>query len=141
MAYNLPLILNFKANSWFLRKSNIFEIPGTWSRGLRHTTRARWKVPNLAWNRHETRYKRPLGRDPKRSWCHRHTSVKFLWSHSCKDIDGSILFRIPTDFFPVGLPVKILKTLLSFSILATSPAHLNLLDLITLTILGERYKL
>ena len=37
-------------------------------------------------------------------------------------------------FFPVGLPVKILKELLPFSILATYPAHLNLLDLITLTI-------
>ena len=35
-----------------------------------------------------------------------------------------------TGLFPVGLPVKILKALLSSSIL-----------LITLTILGERYKL
>ena len=44
--------------------------------------------------------------------------------------------------FPVGLPVKIkiLKALLSSSILATWPAHLNLLDLITVTILSERYK-
>ena len=41
----------------------------------------------------------------------------------------------------VGLPVKILKALLPSSILATCPAHLNLLDLITLTKLGERYKL
>ena len=41
----------------------------------------------------------------------------------------------------VGLPVKILKALLPSSILATCPAHLNLLDIITLTILGERYKL
>ena len=45
------------------------------------------------------------------------------------------------DFFPVGLPVKIFKALLPSSILATCPAHLNLLDLITLTISGERYKL
>ena len=29
----------------------------------------------------------------------------------------------------------------TFAFLATCPAHLNLLDLITLTILGERYKL
>ena len=43
--------------------------------------------------------------------------------------------------FPVGLPVKILKVLLPSSILVTCPAHLNVLDLITLTILVERYKL
>ena len=42
---------------------------------------------------------------------------------------------------PVGLLVKILKALLPSYILATCPAHLNLLDLITLNILRERYKL
>ena len=42
---------------------------------------------------------------------------------------------------PVGVPVKILKAFLPSSILATWSAHLNLLDLITLIILGERYKL
>ena len=48
---------------------------------------------------------------------------------------------LPKGLFPVGLPVKILKALLPSSILATCPAHLNLLDLITLTILGEWCKL
>ena len=48
---------------------------------------------------------------------------------------------VPKGLFPVGLPVKILKALLPSHILATCPAHLNLLDLITLTLLGERYKL
>ena len=43
--------------------------------------------------------------------------------------------------FPIGLPVTILKALLPSSILDTCPAHLNLLDLHTPTILGERYKL
>ena len=47
---------------------------------------------------------------------------------------------IHKGLFLVGLPVKILKALLTSSILATRPAHLKLLDLITLTILGERYK-
>ena len=47
---------------------------------------------------------------------------------------------LPKDLFPVNLPVKIIKSLLPSSILATSTAHFNLLDLITLTILGERYK-
>ena len=44
--------------------------------------------------------------------------------------------------FPaVDLPVKILKAYLPSSILAKCPTHLNLIALITLTILGERYKL
>ena len=47
----------------------------------------------------------------------------------------------PRDLFPVGVPVNILKALLPYSILTTCPAHLNLLDLISLTILGKRYKL
>ena len=38
--------------------------------------------------------------------------------------------------FPAAKPVEILKALLPSSILATWPAHLNLLDLIALTILG-----
>ena len=48
---------------------------------------------------------------------------------------------LPKGFFAVGLPVKILKELLPSSFRATWPAHLNILDLIILTILGERYKL
>ena len=51
------------------------------------------------------------------------------------------ILGLSKGLFPVGLPVKILKALLPSSILATCPAHLNLLDLITLTILSERYKL
>ena len=43
--------------------------------------------------------------------------------------------------YPEPNQLKILKALLPSSILATCHAHLNILDLITLTILGERYKL
>ena len=43
--------------------------------------------------------------------------------------------------FPAGLPGKILKAPLASSILAILPAYLNLLNLITLTILGDRNKL
>ena len=42
---------------------------------------------------------------------------------------------------PVGLPVKISKALLHFFHSDYIPYHLNFLDLINLTILGERYKL
>ena len=56
-------------------------------------------------------------------------------------LSSHLRLGLPKDLFSVGLPVKILKELLPSSILATCPAHLNLVDLITLTILGERYKL
>ena len=42
----------------------------------------------------EARDKRPLGRDPGRGWCHRHTSVSFLVAiHGFKNIGGSIRAR------------------------------------------------
>ena len=56
-------------------------------------------------------------------------------------LSSHLRLGFPKGLFPVDLPVKILKALPPSSILATCPAHLNLLDLITLTILGERYKL
>jgi hypothetical protein len=40
---------------------------------------------------------------------------------------------LPKDLFPVGLHLKMFKLLLHSFILAKSPAHLNLLDLIALT--------
>jgi hypothetical protein len=48
---------------------------------------------------------------------------------------------LPKVLFPAGVPVKIFKLLIPSSSLATLPAHLSLLDLIILTILGERYTL
>ena len=39
---------------------------------------------------------------------------------------------LPKRLFPAGAPDKILKALLSSTILATWPAHLSLLDLINL---------
>ena len=55
-------------------------------------------------------------------------SVLILYSH--------LRLGFPKNLFAEGLPVKIVKELLPSSILATWPAHLNVLDLITLTILG-----
>ena len=47
----------------------------------------------------------------------------------------------PSDLFPVVLPVITLKALLPASVLATWPAPLNHVDVITLITLSERYKL
>jgi hypothetical protein len=48
------------------------------------------KSSSLAYNRRETRDKRPLGRDSDRSWCHLHTSVNCFgrssWIH---ELSGS----------------------------------------------------
>ena len=62
-------------------------------------------------------------------------------SRSIPILSSHLRLGLPKGLFPVGLPVKIFKALLPSSTLATCPAHLNLLDLITLTILGERYRL
>ena len=69
------------------------------------------------------------------------TRIIPISSRSILILSSHLRVSLPKGLFPVGLPVKILKALLPSSILATCPAHLNLLDLITLTILGERYKL
>jgi hypothetical protein len=44
---------------------------------------------------------------------------------------------LPKGLFPVGVPVKILKAFPPSFILDKRTAHLNPLDLITLTILGS----
>ena len=62
----------------------------------------------------------------------------FFKIHS--NIPSRLRLSLPKGFFPVDDPVKMLKALLPSSILPTSAAHLSL-DLITLTILDERYKL
>ena len=59
----------------------------------------------------------------------------------CIILSSHLRLGLPNGLFPVGLPDNIFKVLLLSSILATCPVHLNLLELFTLTILGERYKL
>ena len=63
------------------------------------------------------------------------------WYLFLKSPFSHLRLGLPKSLFSLDLPVKILKSLLPSSILATWSAHINLLGLITLTLLGERYKL
>ena len=66
-------------------------------------------------------------------------SSYFLKIHS--NIIPHLRLSFPKGRIPAGVPVKFWKELLPSSILATRPTNLSFLDLIILTILGERYKL
>ena len=77
-----------------------------------------------------------LMKAPAFSTPHSHTSWAQIFASR-----SNIRLGLHKGLFSVGLPVKILKTLLPSSILTTCHTHLNLLDLIALSILGERYKL
>ena len=61
------------------------------------STRARWKVLDLTYNWIETRNKRPLVRDPDRSWRHCHTSIQLLGRSSW--LNGQhVIFVFPGSF-------------------------------------------
>jgi len=61
--------------------------------------------------------------------------------HLLEILSTHLRLGLPSGLLPSGLPTKTLYNSLSIHIRATWPAHLNLLNFITLTILGEDYKL
>ena len=56
-------------------------------------------------------------------------------------LSSDLRLDLPRSFFPVGLFDNIFKTLIPFFRSGYMTAHLNLLDLINVTILGEQCKL
>jgi hypothetical protein len=67
-------------------------------------------------------------------------SILILSSHPAlisTYVNLNFTWDFPLELFFVGLLFQILKTLLPYSFLAICPAHLNILEIITLTILGE----
>ena len=56
-------------------------------------------------------------------------------------LSSHLRLGFPKGLFPGVVPIKILRALLTYSFLARWSAHLSHLDVITLTMLGERYSL
>ena len=68
-----------------------------------------------------------------------HTPHPIFWMISLI-LSSHLNLGLPSGLLPSGFPTKTLYTPLLYPIQATCPAHLNHLDLITQTMLGEGYR-
>ena len=76
------------------------------------------------------------------SWArsiHYTTSTVFSWK-SILLLSSQLHLGLPSGLFPSGFTTRIMYPLLLFPIRATWPAHLTLLDLITVIICSEQYR-
>jgi len=69
-----------------------------------------------------------------------HTPTSHFW-RSILILSFHLCLDLPSSLFLSGFPINTLYTPLLSPIRATSPAHLILLDFITLTMLSEEYRL
>jgi len=81
-------------------------------------------------------------RHPSLSWA---SPIQSIYPHPTfwryiRILPTHLRLGLPSGLFPSGFPTKTIYTPLSSPIRATCPAHLNLLDFITRTILGGEYK-
>ena len=101
---------------------------------------ANQEIPRILWNPevHYRTHKRPPP-VPILSQLHLVPTTPSHW-RSVLILFSHLRLGLPNGLFPSGFHTKTLCTPLPSSIRATCPAHLNLLDLITRTILGEEYR-